>query len=91
MPGGFPDCGVHENGGIDADDVVVEHGHGLPPVAFYVVLEFHTVLGVVIHGAQAVINLAAREYEAVFLGMGYNRLEDIFLLCHIYIYVYFQY
>ncbi len=50
VPGGFPDSGVHENGGVNADDVVVEHCHRFPPVTLYVVLQLNAVLSVVVNG-----------------------------------------
>ncbi len=46
----FPDCRVHENRGVDADDILMEEGHGLPPVAFDVVFELYAVLAVVVNG-----------------------------------------
>ncbi len=54
----LPDGGVHEDGGVNAHDVVVEHGHCFPPVSFDVVFEFYAVLAVVVHGREAVIKLA---------------------------------
>ncbi len=53
----LPDGGVHEDGRVDAHDVVVKHGHCLPPVTLDVVLEFHTVLAVVVHSRQTVVYL----------------------------------
>ncbi len=58
MPRSFPDGRVHEDRGVYAHDVVVKHGHRFPPVALDVVLQFDTVLTVVVHCRQAVVDLA---------------------------------
>ena len=50
MARGLPDGRVHEDSRVDANDVVVEHGHSLPPIAFDIVLQLHAVLTVVING-----------------------------------------
>ena len=78
---GLPDGGVHEDGGVDAHDVLVQQHHALPPVLLDVVLQFHAVLTVVIHSAQSVVNLAAGEDEAVFLAVRDDFLKNVFL-CH---------
>ena len=78
---GLPDTGVHEDGGIEAHDVVVQVNHGFPPVFLDIVLHFHAVLAVVIHGAQTVVDLAGGENEPVFLGVRHEILESFFL-CH---------
>ena len=83
MARSLPDCRVHEDGSIDAHDVLVELGHCLPPVALDIVLEFNTVLTVVIDCAQSVIDFTRRENEAILLAVGHQLLENIFLICHI--------
>ena len=55
---GLPYGGVHENGGIDTHDVLVEQYHGLPPVLLDVVLQFNAVLAIVVHCAQTVVYVA---------------------------------
>ena len=82
MPGSLPDGGMHEDGGVDADDVLVQQHHALPPIFLDVVFQFHTILAVVIDSGQTIINITAGEDEAIFLAMAYNLLEYIFL-CHI--------
>ena len=57
MTGSLPGGGVHEDGGIDAHDVLVQQHHALPPVLLDVVLQFHTVLTIVIHGPESVIDI----------------------------------
>ena len=69
MAAGFPNHWMHENRRIDAHDIFVELGHGLPPVVFYVLFEFAAVLAVVVDGAEAVVDLAGGENKAVFLTM----------------------
>ena len=75
MAGGDPGLGVHEHAGIDTHDVLVEPGHGFPPVILDVVLELHTILPIIIDCGKAVVNLARREDESVFLAMCHQHLE----------------
>ncbi len=82
MAGGFPDAWVHEDGGVDADDVLVVLHHAAPPVLLDVVFEFGTQLAIVVNGGEAVVYFAGGEYEAVFLGVGYYFFEEFFLICH---------
>ncbi len=81
----FPDGRVHKDGRIQAYDILVQQGHRFPPVTFDIVFELDAVLAVVIHCGQAVVNFAGGEYESVLFGVRNYLLEDIFLLCHIYI------
>ena len=53
----FPHRRVHEDSGIYAHDVLVQEGHRVPPITLDVVLQFHTILAVVVHRRQTVINL----------------------------------
>jgi hypothetical protein len=79
---GLPHGGVHEDGRVDAHDVLVELRHGLPPVAADVVLQLDAVRAVVVGGAQAIVDLAAGEHEAILLGMADQGLEAVFLVAH---------
>ena len=79
---GLPHGGVHEDGRVDAHDVLVELHHGLPPVAADVGLQLGAVRAVVVRGAQAVVDLAAGEHEAILLGMADQGLEAVFLIAH---------
>ena len=79
---GFPNGRVHEDGGIDADDVLVETGHGIPPVFLDVVFEFRSVLSVVVNRSETVIDFGRREYESIFFAVRYEFLEGFFLSCH---------
>ena len=78
---GFPNGGVHENGTVKPDNVVVQQHHTLPPVLLNVVFQFYAVLSVVIDGCQTVVDIAAGEHEAVLLAVRNDFLEHIFL-CH---------
>jgi hypothetical protein len=86
VSGGLPDGGVHEDGGVDAHDVLMEQHHALPPIFLDVVFQFHTILAVVIDSGQTVVNITAGEDEAIFLAMAHYLLEYIFL-CHIFLYI----
>ena len=66
---------MHEDGGVYAYDILVQAHHRLPPVILDIVLELHAQLTIVVHGPQAVVNLAGREDKAVFLAVGYQNLE----------------
>ena len=69
MSTGLPDGGMHEDGTVNADDVLVEPCHGLPPVLFDIVLQLHTVLTVVVNGTESVIDVAGREHKTIFLAV----------------------
>lgn len=47
---------MHEDCGVDADDVVVEHRHRLPPIALDIVFQLHAVLTVVVDGGETVVD-----------------------------------
>lgn len=73
---------MHEDGGIDTHDVPVELHHGHPPVFPDVSLEFRPVLGVVVNGAQAVVNFTRLDHIPILLRMRYDPFEIVFLICH---------
>lgn len=78
---GLPHGGVHEDGGINTDDVVVEQHHRVPPVFLDVVLQFYAVWSVIVDGCEAIgIDFRTGKHEAIFLAMAYNLLKYIF--CH---------
>ena len=81
MARSLPRLGVHEDRGVDADDVLVQFDHRIPPISLDVVLQLHAVLTVVVDGAQTVVDLARREDEAVLLAVGHEFLEK-FVLSH---------
>ena len=56
VTGSFPNGGVHEDSGVDADDVFVEEGHSVPPVTFDVVFKFYAVLAVVVDSGEAIVD-----------------------------------
>ncbi len=81
VAGSLPNAGMHENGGVDAHNILVQAGHGFPPVVLDVVFELYAHLAVVIHGSQTIINFAGGENESILLAVGYQHLEK-FILCH---------
>ena len=48
---GLPYRRVHEDGRVDAHDVLVEQHHALPPILLDVVLQLHAVLTIVVNGS----------------------------------------
>ena len=82
MSRGLPDLGVHKDGGVNTHDIGGKECHGLPPVAFDVVLEFATELPIVIDCAETIIDLGGGEDEAVFLTVSDYLFEEVLLLCH---------
>ena len=82
MARSLPDGGVHEDGAVDAHDVLVQQGHCLPPVALDIVFQFHAVLSIIIDSTEAVIDFTRGEHKAIFLGVRHDFLENVFLFCH---------
>ena len=80
---------MHEDSTVDAHDVLVKQHHRLPPVLLYIVLQFHTILPIIIDCSQSIVYIAAGEHETIFFTMTYNFLENIFL-CHIFIFNFVQ-
>ena len=68
-------CSTYRYCTVDADNVLVQVHHGLPPILFDVVFQFTTVLPIVIHGTQSVVDFTGWENEAIFLGMGNDFFE----------------
>ena len=77
----LPRFGVHENRRVDADDVLVELDHRVPPVAFDIVFQLDAVLAVIVDSSQTVVDFARRKYESVLLAVSDQLLEK-FLLSH---------
>ena len=65
----FPRCRVHEDSGIDTDNVLMQQRHRIPPIFLDVILQLHAILTVVINSAQTVVNLTGGKYESVLLAM----------------------
>ena len=57
VAGGLPDGGVHEDGRVNAHDVLVEQHHRLPPVLLDVVFQLYAHLAVIIDCAQSVVDV----------------------------------
>src|SRR5205807_8537944 len=64
VTGRLPDPRVHEDRGVEADDVLAKLHHRAPPRALHVVLELDAERPVVPGGARAAVDLARREHEA---------------------------
>src|SRR5258708_6845596 len=64
VPGCLPDLGVHQNGGVEAFDVVTLVHHRPPPALFDVLLELDTERPVVPHGAKPAVDLGGLKHEA---------------------------
>ena len=74
---------MHEDSRIYAHDVLVKQYHALPPILLNIVFEFYTILSIVIHCSQSVIDLAAWKHETILFAVRNNFLENVFL-CHNY-------
>ena len=67
MPGRAPDVGRHEDGGVDADDVVAQLDVVAPPRLADVALELDAERPVVPRAVDAAVDLARLEYETAAL------------------------
>ena len=75
VAGRDPDLGVHQDPGVEADDVVALLDHRPPPGALDVVLELDAERPVVPDGVDAAVDLGRREDEAAPLRERDDRLE----------------
>jgi len=64
VAGGFPDLGVHDDGRLDADDVVAAADHVVPPAVADVLLQLDAEGAVVEEAVEAAIDLGGLEHEA---------------------------
>ena len=76
MARSFPGGGVHKDGRIDADNIVLHAGHAFPPEALKVIFQLYPVGAVVVYRLQAVVNFGAWVHKAILFGVG----DDIFQL-----------
>ena len=51
---GLPYGRVHEDGGVNAHDIVVKKHHAVPPVLLDIVFQFYTIWSVIIDGCESV-------------------------------------
>ena len=77
VTGGFPCRGVHEDGSINADDVLVHAHHCSPPILLDVVLQLTAQLAVIVGGAQAVVNLTAGKDKPVLLRVADDFFQSV--------------
>src|SRR5687768_14481868 len=78
----LPNCGMHKNGGINPNNVLIELNHRFPPIFPDIILELRTIGTVVINRAESIVNLAGGENKAIFLRMGYQILENLWIHGH---------
>jgi hypothetical protein len=74
---GHPHLGVHEDAGIEPDDVVALLDHGPPPGALDVVLELDAERSVVPDGVDAAVDLGARVDEPAALREADDGVEVV--------------
>ena len=67
---GDPGLGMHEDGGVQADDVIAPADHGMPPSLFDVAFKLDAEGAVVPSGGEAAVDLAALKDETAPLGQG---------------------
>ena len=82
VPGGDPDLGVHEDGGVQPHVVGVLLDELLPPGALDVVFELHAQGAVVPAVGEAAVDLAAGEDEAPALAQGDDLLHGLLGVFH---------
>ena len=75
VPGRDPDLRVHEDPGIETDDVVALLDHRPPPGALDVVLELHAERAVVPDGVDAAVDLGRGEDEPAPLRERHDGVE----------------
>ena len=73
----LPDPRRHEDGGVEADDVVAALDHGPPPCLFDVALEEDAEGPVVPGGPEPPVDLARREHEPPALGQVDDGVHQI--------------
>ncbi len=84
MPRGLPDGRVHDDCGIEADDVFAVAGHGAPPRVAQVALQFRAEGAVVPEAVDAPVDFGALENETASFRERNDlfHLRDFFGLAH---------
>ena len=75
----LPHLRGHEDGGVEADDVVAQLHHRAPPGVLHVALEQHAERPVVPGRAEAAVDLARGEHEAASLGEVDDAVHQVVL------------
>jgi hypothetical protein len=70
----FPYFGVHQNGSLDADDVVALLHHRAPPLVLHVALEFNAERAPIVARGETSVNLRRLKHKAAPLA----QRHDIF-------------
>src|SRR3989344_3842675 len=73
----FPDSGVHEKRGINADRIVAVVDHRPPEGALDVVLELNAERAIIPRAGKTAVDLRAGEDKAPPLCEGHNRLHHV--------------
>src|SRR5262249_60128581 len=68
VTGRLPDLGMHQDGGVEAFDVVTLVDHRTPPALLDVFLQLDAERPVVPDGAEAAVDLGGLKHEAAPLG-----------------------
>ena len=68
MAAGFPNSGVHQDGGVQTNHVIALHNHRAPPRFLDVALQFNPQRAVVPGRTQAAVHLAGLKHETPPLG-----------------------
>lgn len=80
MTAGLPCLGMHKNSRIDAEDIGLQLGHGFPPVLTNVVSQLYTILTIIVHGGQSIVNFAGRKNKAILFAVGNDFFEKILVV-----------
>jgi len=64
VAGGFPHLTRQDDGRVKTDNIVTASHHIVPPLAFNVVLQFHTKRTVIPCGTCTTVDFAARVYNS---------------------------
>ncbi len=85
VPARLPDCAIHQNGTVHADDVVPLVHHRPPPVVLEIALQLRAERAVVPAAVQSAVDLAGLKDEAAPLAEAYDFFHSggvVFRLAH---------
>ena len=85
MAGRLPDRRVHDNRGIESDDIFAVASHRAPPGVAQIALQLGAEWAVIPEAIDAAVDLGALENEAAPLAQGYDLLHqrDFFGRAHV--------
>jgi hydrogenase maturation protease len=76
VSGGLPDGWMHDDGGVEADDVIALLGHGTPPEILDVAFEFGAERAVIPEAINAAVNFGRLENESPSFAEGYDTFHQ---------------